>query len=295
MSYTGPEQSNTRDYSTISPSARALLLMKGHTTVPFAREAASLLSYPDRFEPDYTNPDFMFWARVIHFENRYHSINQLLWDLPIHNVLELCSGFSFRGLEALQHAGIHYIDTDLPGVIEAKRSLIPALQVHSPAPGTRLEIQPMNALDQHQVNNMASHFHNGPVNIINEGLLMYLDNNEKNHLCNIIRHILKSRGGYWITADIYIKDKHDNAGKPPEDQLNTFFAEHRISEKMFNSFEDAEYFFNQAGFVIDKEAQSNISTLSAMPHLLQYATEGQLLKLRKAGRRRHTWRLKLQE
>ncbi|BAV08349.1 Leucine carboxyl methyltransferase [Filimonas lacunae] len=292
MNETDLHHTNPRDYSTISPSARALLLMKGHTDVPFAREAASLLLYPNRFEPDYANPDFKFWARVLHFEKRYKNINQLLWETSVHNILEICSGFSFRGLEALQKPGIHYIDTDLPGIITLKKSLIPALQTTSPAPGSRLEIVSMNALDQQQVQYTSSHFHTGPVNFVNEGLLMYLDNHEKEHLCQIIRSILQKRGGYWITGDIYIKNKHERVSKQLDDQLNNFFEEHRITEKMFDSFEEAELFFNKVGFEIDKEARTDISQLSSMPWLQQHATEAQLLKLQKAGRLQTTWRLK---
>lgn len=282
-----------RDYSTISPSARALLLMKGHTTIPYAREAAALLPAAEAFGTHLSDKDFKFWARVVHFENRYRCINQLLWDEPVHHILELCSGFSFRGLDAMQKKNIHYIDTDLPGVINLKKDFITALQQQAPAEGSQLDILPLNALDALQVNATAERFSPGPVTIVNEGLLMYLDLQEKEHLCSIIHTLLSHRGGYWITADIYIKDKHAGVSKQLNDQLNSFFEEHRITEKMFNSFEDAELFFNNAGFVIDKEARPDKSALSALPALLQHATEGQLHKLQKAGKLQTTWRLKI--
>ena len=37
-----------RDYNTISPSAKSLLLMKGLTNIPFAKEAAQLLIDQDK-------------------------------------------------------------------------------------------------------------------------------------------------------------------------------------------------------------------------------------------------------
>jgi hypothetical protein len=91
-----------RDFSTISPSARALLLLKGLTNIPFARKAAELMMHPDKYEPDFDNKDFGFWTRVVHFEYRYSSVNQLLSALPVKNVLELSSGFSFRGLDMVR-------------------------------------------------------------------------------------------------------------------------------------------------------------------------------------------------
>jgi hypothetical protein len=44
---------NNRDFSSISPSARWLLLAKGYTNIPFARETAELLEYPNKYIPDF--------------------------------------------------------------------------------------------------------------------------------------------------------------------------------------------------------------------------------------------------
>ena len=57
----------------------------------------------------------------MHFENRYWSIDQLLNDLTIINILEISSGYSFRSLEYTRQKAVHYIDTDLPDVIAAKK------------------------------------------------------------------------------------------------------------------------------------------------------------------------------
>lgn len=286
------QHTTQRDYSTISPSARALLFMKAHTTIPWAREAAALLAETDNWFQLQAPEHFSYWARVVHFEKRYRSINQLLWELPVSNILELSSGFSLRGLEAVQHPGIHYIDTDLAGVIQLKQSFIQTLQPPAPAAGSILELLPLNALEAHEADTISKRFTAGPVTIVNEGLLMYLDLAEKRHLCSIIHQLLSRSGGYWITADVYIRNKHSSGTRPAEDQLNAFFDAHRITEKMFGSFEEAEEFFNRQGFIIDKEAQIDRSQLSAIPQLLRHATEGQLHKLQKAGRHQTTWRLK---
>src|ERR1700742_273595 len=113
-----------RDYSTISPSARGLLLLKSKTTIPFAAAAARLVPIPEGYEQTY---DFAFWARALHFEARYRSIDQLLEGLGISNILELSSGFSFRGLQTVQERNVHYIDTDLDEVIGMKQSLAATL------------------------------------------------------------------------------------------------------------------------------------------------------------------------
>src|SRR4051812_17239717 len=108
---------NPRNFNTISPSAKALLFTKAHTSIPYALKAAELAAAPEKFSPDYTRTEMMFWGRVLHFENRYLSVSSLLDDLPIKNILELSSGYSFRGLDRVTHKECYYIDTDLPEVI----------------------------------------------------------------------------------------------------------------------------------------------------------------------------------
>src|SRR5664279_1468676 len=106
------EQENitNRNFNSISPSARSLMLLKGHTNIPYARQTAELLVSPDKYVPDLKSRDLTLWARVLHFENRYRSIDQLIEDLPIKNILELSSGFSFRGLEITGKRKVHYVD-----------------------------------------------------------------------------------------------------------------------------------------------------------------------------------------
>lgn len=118
---------NYRNFNTISPSAKSLLLMKGHTSIPFARQTAELLQYPEKYIPNFDQKNFDFWTNILHFEERYWSIDQLLTDLPIRNILELSSGFSFRGIETTKQKEFHYVDTDLPDVVATKKEMITAL------------------------------------------------------------------------------------------------------------------------------------------------------------------------
>ncbi len=286
--------SGSRDYSTISPSAKVLLLMKGHTGIPFAREAATLISRPDVFVPDFERKDFRYWARVVHFESRYQQVNTLLADITPGNILELSSGFSFRGLQLSREQQVHFIDTDLPDLIAVKQPLLAALQEDLPPAKGKLEIQPLNALDEQAFLATTARFGPGPLTIINEGLLMYLGMEEKRQLCAIIRKALQQRGGYWITADIYLKDEVRFAGLFPKDELQQFLEEHRIEDNKFESLEAAAAFFQQEGFVIDREAEPDFTTTDGLPYLVASAPEGLLEQLSSGGRRiQTTWRLKL--
>ncbi|MDR3609431.1 MAG: hypothetical protein P4L27_02585 [Ignavibacteriaceae bacterium] len=41
-----------RNFNTISPSAKSLLLMKGLTNIPFAKEGAEFIMYPEPYSRD---------------------------------------------------------------------------------------------------------------------------------------------------------------------------------------------------------------------------------------------------
>jgi len=287
-------QPSVRNFNSVSPSAYSLLLLKGYTDIPYARKAAELVMQPEKYEPDYSITDFTFWGRVLHFENRYKSINQLLADIPAKNILEMSSGFSFRGLTKVQEASIHYIDTDLPDLIEDKKRFIMELYPGDINPTSKLETVPLNVLEEDRFTELVNHFPAGEsIVIVNEGLLMYLNDEEKEKLVSIIHKILSERGGYWITADIYIKRGPLLPNLPQNDQLAKFFEQHKIRDQMFDSFEAAEQFFNKAGFIVDKQAEPDYSQLSSIGYFLNNVSEQQREQGRKAGRIQATWRLKI--
>jgi O-methyltransferase involved in polyketide biosynthesis len=281
------------DFTTISPSAKSLLLMKGHTNIPFALETAGLIELPARFKPDYQTKDVTFWARTLHFESRYWSIDQLLSDLPVRNILELSSGFSFRGLEMINKTDVHYIDTDLPDVIRLKNDFLSALLNGCSNTIGKLELMPLNALDEMNFKRVTGGFSEGEVVILNEGLLMYLNTSEKERLCSIIREILHERGGYWITADIYVKKKNEKIDLEFDGRTKEFFRQHNIEENKFLSFEEAGAFFSDNGFVIDKEATIDHSKCMSLRYLMKNASPHQMQKMKNTGRISTTWRLKL--
>jgi O-methyltransferase involved in polyketide biosynthesis len=286
-------KAGNRNFNSISPSAESLMYLKGYTNIPFARRTAELLMQPKEYKPDFAIKEISFWARVVHFETRYWSIDQLLEDIDVKNILELSSGYSFRGLEKTAGSSYHYIDTDLPEVIEIKKELGRALMDEMGELSGTLELLPLNCLDEMQFQEVADHFPDGEIVIMNEGILMYLNMAEKEKLCGIIHKILTERGGYWITADIYRKNPKGSSEFKTDDGTKEFFLQHKIEENKFDSFEDAELFFKKMGFEIDRIADVKRSNLSSLKYFLKSVSPLQLLKLRKSGKLQTTWRLKL--
>jgi len=293
MDKNGEGNNIKRDYTSISPSARALLLLKGLTDIPYARDTAELITLPEKYAPDLNIKDIAFWKRVVHFEQRYWSVDKALSFLPTTNILEIASGFSFRGLDMCRHSKVNYTDTDLPEIINQKKQLLADLTSGLPACQGRLDTIALNALDEEQFRVIIQRFPKGPVIIVNEGLLMYLNLNEKRRLCEIIHSVLKQRGGYWVTGDIYIKYQLDRLQADIEDSYKKFSDEHRIYDNMFESFDFAEKFFENAGFEIDSESEVELSKLSSLKYMLGNATVSELLGLNPADKIRTTWCLKI--
>jgi O-methyltransferase involved in polyketide biosynthesis len=283
----------SRNFTTISPSAKSLLFLKGYTNIPFAQKTAELVSYPKQYTPDYEKKDLTFWARLLHFENRYWSIDQLLEGTGCKNILELSSGYSFRGLATAKSDEVYYIDTDLPELIKTKLPRLEKLAKDDTGLLGTLELLPLNALDEESFLSIVDRFPDGPVAIINEGLLMYLDVEEKTRLCNIIHRVLKQRGGYWITADIYIKQLLEKLNLTIDQGTKEFFAQHDIEKNKFESFEEAEAFFNHVNFAVDAKASVGPEKLSALEYFLKNLPAEQMANFQRSGKIQETWRLRI--
>src|SRR5476651_589230 len=178
-----------RDYSTISPSAKSLLLMKALTDIPFIADAAHQMwgeATVTAFKSQ--RQDAPFLKRLLHFEVRYKSIDSLLETLGSKSILEISSGFSFRGLNmAINHPDVFYADTDLSEVITPKGDLTMQLmeELKLKLKG-ELVMKAMNALDEESFRKTINLLPAGTVTIVNECFLVYFNTTEKNKLFEII-------------------------------------------------------------------------------------------------------------
>jgi O-methyltransferase involved in polyketide biosynthesis len=240
--------SDTRDFSTISPSAKSLLMVKAQTSLPYARQAAELLWGANAVQEAERETASTPWAlgRRAHFEHRARSIDSAIEAVGSPRVLELAAGLSFRGLDmAARRADAFYLDTDLPEIAATKANLVARLH---PAPlvGTLLS-EPLDALDAAAARAAVDLMPAGPIAIVQEGLLMYPDDAEKAALAASVREMLLARGGAWITADVYVR----SALQPHRDERTTKFLEqHKVEEKKFADFVAAATFFESHGFAV---------------------------------------------
>ena len=281
-----------KDFTSVSPSAWLLLQMKAETTIPFAAEAVKWLPQPENVFHLPKEKNLMYWARVLHFEERYQSISHLLDDIKPYNILELSSGFNFRGLDITEkNNNLHYIDTDLAGIVTVKKTVVDKLR-HSKNSQSNYELIPLNVLDNEAFKNISMRFNDDAVTVVNEGLLMYLNRTEKEILCRHIRESLEPCGGKWITADIYFRHPMEET-KQPDDSFDEFLDKHRVWENMFIDETDARQFFESMGFTIDLIQEPDFRDLTSFPHFMSLLTEEQRSGMNNMPKLRETWQLGL--
>jgi O-methyltransferase involved in polyketide biosynthesis len=236
-----------RDFSTISPSARALLLVKAQTSIPYARQAAELLFGVEAItkagEDAASNPSAA--GRQRHFEIRAQSIDEALAMRAATRVLELAAGLSLRGLAMAERDGVVYVDTDLAGITSTKIDLVRRLHP-APLAGT-LHVRSLDALDSRAFRATVDGIPAGPIAIAHEGLLMYLRDEEKARLAANVRESLVARGGVWITADVYVRGP---TRVHRDEETQRFLDRHNVEENKFASFAAAASFFTAQGFAL---------------------------------------------
>jgi O-methyltransferase involved in polyketide biosynthesis len=190
--------------------------------------------------------------------------------------------------------GVFYIDTDLPDIIKRKKKIVQELAKRfCNYPADNLFLLALNVLDNNAFIEIINLFPTGPFAIANEGLLVYLDKKQKRRLCAIIHSLLSEKGGYWITADIYIKkgtedaitnDFYDEKGKK-------FILKHQLEENKFESFKTAEIFFKECGFDIYKKIEISSNQLSLIKFLTKIPKH-ELEDMKGRKKLRETWILK---
>jgi O-methyltransferase involved in polyketide biosynthesis len=242
--------SEPRDFSTISPSAKSLLLVKAQTTLPYARQAADLLFGADAVEAARRETDANPGARGrrAHFEKRARGLDEALAGLGATQVLELAAGLSMRGLAMVAAGDIVYLDTDLPAIAVIKAELVAKLHP-GPTRGT-LCVKALDALDAPAFQAAVGALPHGPIAVVHEGLLMYLNDAEKARLAANVRTALRARGGAWLTADVYVRNE---APVYREERTREFLEKHRVDEQKFASFDAAEAFFRGEGFEVARK------------------------------------------
>lgn len=198
-------KSEINDHSKISPTAKITAYWRSLSDIPYSKEIAEAVG-AEQTARDLIGDRIVSSGRFSPsmFEVRYKSINYGLKKIGINNVLELACGLSPRGLEIASKGGI-YVGTDLPEMYAESSQIIIDIAKRDGIPLDNLHLQPVNVLNKDELKNAAAHFNGNKFAICNEGLLPYLNKDEKAKMAENIREILLNNGGCWITTDIAFK------------------------------------------------------------------------------------------
>ena len=183
---------NDNEYIEVSKTAIVTSYPRTFTDIPYEREIYSWLS-------KHCNEEVTLNKMLApEIEARYKLINKLLDESNIKQVLELAAGYTSRGL-IYSNNGYNYVEMDLEGVVNNKKLILNSLGVNIPE---TLNVINGNALRDTDYSKCEQYFNEGPVAVINEGLLRYLTFEEKKVVAQNIYTFLKKHGGIWITCDV---------------------------------------------------------------------------------------------
>lgn len=273
---------SVKAYHKISPTAKMVAYWRSLSDIPFSKEIADAVGAEETTTQMLGDKIFiMAHSSPLIMEARYKAIDQGLKKLPAAGVMELACGLSPRGL-ALAANNIKYVGTDLPGMLSESAPVISELAAEAGIPGEYLHFCPVNVLDKSALEAAADLFEDEPFNICNEGLLMYLDKEEKATMAQHIRALLPRSGGAWVTTDIMFNNLRNellwslpDLKKTIESTLGSISrqVERDIAGNDFESEAEAMRFYKELGFRVEQypfyDRSYRLSTLQGLPEVMK--------------------------
>ena len=273
----------TADPAAISVTAKVSAYYRKFSDIAFAAEVATLIGADDAFAEIVRNhglehDKLTFYAPM--FEARYKSITQLIRSSGAAQVLELASGYSLRGLDLTRDGSLCYVETDLPGVVATKLSLLEEVRRrHEIAPSPLHVVTSADALDIEQLRAATAVLDRSQsLMILCEGLIGYLTREETARVADNVRMLIgEFKGGWWIVPDFAFKTEIRNL--PPERirlrEAITGVTQRQLDASAFESADDLASFLGRFGFEAQVRSQidetpsfSTIAALSLSPAVL---------------------------
>lgn len=271
--------STRNDHDRISPTAKITAYWRSLSDIPYSKEIADMVGAKEAAR-EILGEQVLTMGKIspAMFEARYKSVNRGLAKCGTDNVMELACGLSPRGIEIAARGGI-YVGTDLPDMYAESAPIINGIAKRAGIPPDKIHLQSANVLNEDDMKNAASHFAGRRFAICNEGLLMYLDMQEKSKMASIIRSLLLANEGMWITTDITLGEARKKiasmlgeVGKViAKSAMRNVTAQtgRNITENDFKSSADAVRFYSDLGFEVEEfpmyDDRQALSTASLIP------------------------------
>lgn len=271
------------NHGKISPTAKIAAYWRSFSDIPFAKEMAAALHAEQTARQMLGNSMATTAAfSPLILETRYKAIDLGLQHCGVNNVLELACGLSARGLAMAPGKGI-YMGTDLPEILAETYPVIQSLAGKRELPVQHLHFQAVNVLNKQQLQAAAAVFRGEKFGICNEGLLMYLNREEKATMAINLRELLAGTGGCWVTTDVVFSDTRKKIFESLQSSFKTTVESllgnvsgqvgRDIAANDFTNEDEAEQFYAGLGFTVEKypwyDGSYQPSTLHLVPREMQ--------------------------
>jgi O-methyltransferase involved in polyketide biosynthesis len=257
-------------YNNIIPTAWLTAYRRTFSDIPFSKEIFTELDKLLKSHKFPITEDMKAAQLSPQMEARYKLVNHLLKYQKGTQILEIAAGFSSRGLEFCQNPKITYVEFDLPMIIEEKQRIIKTINKNKDMPN--LHLVKGNALDLDSLLQVEKYFDKRkPLIIINEGLLRYLNFDEKAAVAKNIHNLLMVYGGSWINPDITLKKVmyNENKNVKAHNRLIQQMTKINTDKNRFDTEQQAETFFKNLGFKLERHSYMEVKEQLYSPKILK--------------------------
>ena len=205
------------DFESVIPTALHTAYPLVFTDILYSQEIFDKLS-EHGFDESIKNDKLVF-----ELEARHKLIDKFVKETGIKQILELASGFTASGLNICNSdKDVKYVEFDLPQVIYKKQQILKEI---TQIPDNMFFVGG-NALRFEDLEKVLNIFDiNQPIAIVNQGLLRYLDFEEKQIVTENIYKLISTNNGAWITCDFtpakYIQSQNKNLSIKASDNYNS--------------------------------------------------------------------------
>lgn len=249
-------KNNSRDslvYKT-GPTAWVVAYKRTIANIPYAKEIFNELA-PSIKVANSDEIDYFEHAKesknTPQLEARYKLINKILKDQNPSQILEIAAGLSPRGIQMTQRdSNLKYVEIDLPSVMAEKQKIVANLAEKEKINTKNLVLECGNALNYKSMFEATKSFKQKPITVVNEGLLRYMNFDQKSIVAKNVHKLLKKFGGIWITPDITLRKIIMSESKGKEYQRISQLTGIDIDANSFKDVTHAKEFFEEHGFSV---------------------------------------------
>lgn len=256
-------------YDKVGPTAWKVAYQRTLAGIKYSKEIFDELNpqiaSADQKQKDYFENAITSKLTVVQIEARYKLVNRILEEQKLNQVFEIASGLSPRGLSMAEaNPDLIYVELDLPGMVNEKRRILSKIEAKLSIHIPNLKIESGDALDYELLFAATKYFRQEKIVVINEGLLRYLNFDQKAKVSQNVHKLLKHFGGVWITPDITLR-KVILSEKADERQRIKDLTGMDIFANSFRNVEHAKEFFAQQGFEVELHSYSEVENELVSP------------------------------